>query len=477
MNAGTTPPLSATSTIAAIATPPGVGALSIIRLSGPDARRIVGRLLPARGAERLAADEIRFFTPFQDPTTGERIDEGLVQVFPAPHSFTGEDAVELHGHGGRIAPERLLGAVLSAGAVAAGPGAFTRRALLHGKLDLLQAEAILDVIEARSEGLQRQAVYQLAGALSRRIAELRQTLVEAMAILELQIDFPEEDVDPPRDLEERLRDVRDRIASLVRSYAAGGILRHGVRVVIAGLPNVGKSSLFNCLLGEERAIVTRHAGTTRDAIEAEMSADGVLLRLVDTAGIREAKDEVEAVGVERARRQLETAQVVLLVLDATRSVQPEEIALIEDLRSKPFVVAIAKVDAASGSELNDKICIDLLSLANGDRADVASRPVRTSALTGEGREELIRTLLRVGTEGAKFEMHTPAVSRLRHKQLLESALQPLDVALGEVRGGSPSLETVAADLRAAVHSLESILGSITSEEVLDEIFSSFCIGK
>jgi tRNA modification GTPase len=397
-------------------------------------------------------------------------------VFPAPRSFTGEDVVELHGHGGRIAPERLLGAALAAGAVAAGPGAFARRALLHGKLDLLQAEAILDVIEARSEALQRQGVYQLAGALSRRIADLRQTLLEAMAVFELQIDFPEDEVDVPADLEERLRRVRDQVASLSRSYATGGVLRHGVRVVIAGLPNVGKSSLFNCLLGEERAIVTRHAGTTRDAIEAEMSVDGVLLRLVDTAGIREAKDEVEAVGVELARRQLEAAGVVLLVLDGTRDLRAEEKEIITDLAWKRSLVALAKVDV-SGNNTLDKLCSYLVrSFPNGPHSAKAN-VVRTSAVTGEGREELLRTLLRAGTEDATFEAGTPTVTRLRHKQLLESALEPLDVALGQVSAGIHSPEKVAADLRVAADALEGLLGSVTSEAVLDEIFSNFCIGK
>ncbi len=469
--------MSTTSTITAIATPPGVGALSIVRLSGPDARAIAFRLLPTRAAERLAAGEIRIFSAFHDPVSGERVDEGLVHVFSAPHSFTGEDVVELHGHGGRIAPERLLAAALAAGAVPAGPGAFTRRALLHGKLDLLQAEAILDVIEARSEGLHRQAVYQLAGALSRRIGELRQTLVEAMAILELQIDFPEEDVDVPPDLPERVRGVRDQVAALIRSYAAGGILRHGVRVVIAGLPNVGKSSLFNCLLGEERAIVTRHPGTTRDAIEAEMSVDGILLRLVDTAGIREAKDEVEAIGVELARRQLESAQVVLLVLDATRGVLPEEEALVEDLGARPNVIAVAKVDAVVG-DTYDQLCSYLLRLSQSNDGSAAGpRAILTSAFTGQGREELLGTLLRVGTEGAKFDSRTPALTRLRHKQLLESALTPLDVALEEMGRSHPAQEKVAADLREASNALESLLGAITSEDVLDEIFSNFCIGK
>ncbi len=470
--------MSTSSTIAAIATPPGLGALSIVRLSGPDARSVARRLLPSRARRRLEAGQIRFFSSFHDPISGERIDEGLVHVFVAPESFTGEDVVELHGHGGRMAPERLLAAVLAAGAVAAGAGAFARRGLLNGKLDLLQAEAILDVIEARSEGFHRQAVYQLAGALSRRIAELRRTLLETLAILELQIDFPEEEVaDATQDVSARVRSVREQVATLLGSYAAGGVLRHGVRVVIAGWPNVGKSSLFNCLLGEERAIVTQHPGTTRDAIEAEMSVDGILLRLVDTAGIREARDEVEAIGVDLARRQLEAAQVVLIVLDGTRSVAPEEECLLEDARARPHVVAVTKNDVSTGA-VYEYICSYMSDSSLGDQASVSLTPViRTSAVTGHGREDLLQTLLRAGTEGVRFDTRTPALTRLRHKQLLESSLTPLDRALEELGSAGAAPEKVAADLRDAADAMAGLLGVVTSEDVLEEIFSSFCIGK
>jgi tRNA modification GTPase len=470
--------VSTSSTIAAIATPPGLGALSIVRLSGPESRTVARRLLPSRARRLLEAGRIRFFSSFHDPITGERIDEGLVHVFVAPESFTGEDGVELHGHGGRIAPERLLAATLAAGAVVAGPGAFARRALLNGKLDLLQAEAILDVIEARSEGLHRQAVYQLAGALSRRIEELRRTLLETLAILELQIDFPEEEAaDAAQDVSARVRSVREQVATLLGSYAAGGVLRHGVRVVIAGRPNVGKSSLFNCLLGEERAIVTRHPGTTRDAIEAEMSVDGILLRLVDTAGIREARDEVEAIGVELARRQLEAAQVVLIVLDGTVTVAPEEERLLEDARARPHVIAVTKSDVAEG-DVYDYCCSYMSKSVNGDQSSEAlARPIQTSAVTGQGREELLRTLLRAATEGVRFDARTPALTRLRHKQLLESSLPPLDRALEELGSVRAAPEKVAADVKDAADAVAGLLGAVTSEDVLEEIFSSFCIGK
>jgi tRNA modification GTPase len=250
-----------------------------------------------------------------------------------------------------------------------------------------------------------------------------------------------------------------------------------VRVVIAGRPNVGKSSLFNCLLGEERAIVTRHPGTTRDAIEAEMSVDGILLRLVDTAGIREARDDVEAIGVELARRQLEAAQVVLIVLDGTVTITPEEVRLLEDARARPYVIALTKSDIAA-ADAYDNFCLYMSKSLNGNQSsEMLARLIQTSAMTGLGREELLRTLLRAGTEGVRFDARTPALTRLRHKQLLETSLPPLDRALEELDSAGAAPEKVAADVRDAADAMAGLLGAVTSEDVLEEIFSSFCIGK
>jgi tRNA modification GTPase len=471
--------VSASSTIAAIATPPGVGAIAIVRLSGPDARAIVRRLLPERAGRRLEAGHARIQASFHDPVTGETIDRGLVHVFSGPRSFTGEDVVELHGHGGRVAPARVLAAALAAGAHPAPPGEFTRRALLNGKLDLLQAEALLDLIEAPAEGLHRQAVYQLAGSLSRSIADLRRRLVEVMALFELQIDFPEEDLEIPPDLVWRVRGVRDQLEALHGTYADGGVLRHGLRVVIAGLPNVGKSSLFNCLLGEERAIVTAQPGTTRDPIEAELAVGGIVLRLVDTAGLREARDEVETAGVALAHRHLEGAQVVLVVLDGTREPGEEEIQLLGDVATRPHVVAVSKCD------LLDAYARQHLGAYNISSRNGASSPdksngsvaIATSARTGEGRAAVTAALLQAGTRDVRFGPETPVLTRLRQRNLTGRALACIDAGLAELAHAAAAPEKVAADLQEAARMLAELLGEVTSEDVLDEIFSQYCIGK
>lgn len=481
------------STIAAISTPPGVGALAIIRLSGPHSRAVAGRLLPSRAAGRLADGAPRIISSFHDPRSGEPIDQGIVQCFSAPRSYTGEDVVELHGHGGRIAPGRVLDAVLHAGAVQALPGEFTRRALLNGKMDLLQAEGLLDLIGAPSEGLYRQALYQLAGALSQSIAQLRESLVEVMALLELQIDFAEEDVLIPSDWLERVRQVRRQAASLLTTYRVGGVLRHGIRVVIAGTPNVGKSRLFNLLLGEERSIVTAHPGTTRDAIEAELALGGFLFRLVDTAGIREAREEIEAIGVDLARKHLQGAQIVLLLLEATRPPNEQEEALMREVSSRPHVLVLTKCDLVDareraqwvlgGSHLHAPALEWCAKVNSAPFASVNSEPrtsnnvIPTSAQTGEGRDTLLGTILRLGTRDLKFVPESPVITRLRHKYALEKCLEDLDRGLEELSGSAPAPEKAAADLRSAADALAEVTGLITHEDVLDRVFSEFCIGK
>jgi tRNA modification GTPase len=481
------------STIAAIATPPGLGAVAILRLSGPDAHAIAARLLEERSRRRLESAAARFHAAFLDPESGERLDEGLVHVFHAPRSFTGEDVVELQGHGGRVAPERLLEAALRAGAVIAGPGEFTRRALLNGKLDLLQAEAILDLVQARSEAAQRQAVYQLAGGLSRRIEALRGALIEVMSGLELQIDFPEEEIEIPSDWSGKVERVRKEVDALLATYEAGGIARSGIQVVIAGLPNVGKSSLFNMLLGEERAIVTSVPGTTRDAIEAEITIGGIMFRLVDTAGLRQGGDEIESLGIDLSRRHLEAAQIVLLVLDATRKMNDEEVALKDALEHRLHVTALSKVDLMPGwsssnagaphgranKEADNQVEIagsfEINTIYRGREGGFA--PVPTSARTGTGRKELLDALLTAGLGGRSLSCEEPTLTRLRHRVSLEACRSSLTACLHVLYNEAGSPEKAAADLRDASEHLAQLIGRVTSEDLLDAIFSEYCIGK
>ncbi|HEX5869338.1 MAG TPA: tRNA uridine-5-carboxymethylaminomethyl(34) synthesis GTPase MnmE, partial [Longimicrobium sp.] len=338
-------------TIAAIATPTGRGAVALLRVSGPDAREILRRIAPGivdvqPRAQRLAA--------LRHPGTGELLDRGLVTWFAAPASYTGEDTLEIATHGGVLTPQLVLDALLAAGARAAEPGEFTRRAYLNGKLDLLQAEAVADLIDGRSRALHRAAVHQMERGLSRRVSELRDAVILTEALISYSIDFPEEDEPPvpPARITASATDVIARIDALLVTAPEGELLREGALTVLAGRPNSGKSSLFNALLGTERAIVTDIPGTTRDAVEASASIDGYPFRLVDTAGLRETADRVEGIGIEVARRYLSAADLVLFCIESGRAVDDDERAFMTDVDPTRLVVVRTMSDRHPGDPVD-----------------------------------------------------------------------------------------------------------------------------
>ncbi|HEX2092576.1 MAG TPA: tRNA modification GTPase, partial [Longimicrobiaceae bacterium] len=359
-------------TVAAVATPPGRGALALVRITGPDALPLLLRLAPELGGAPPA--RVQRLVRLVHPESGETLDRGLATWFPAPGSYTGEDTVEISTHGGWLTPQLVLDAALAAGARPAEAGEFTRRAYLNGKLDLLQAEAVADLIDGRSRALHRAAVHQLERGLSRRVEELREALIGAQALLVYSIDFPEEDEPPvpPERVRAAAAGVRERIDGLLATAPWGELLREGALSVLAGRPNSGKSSLFNALLGTERAIVTEIPGTTRDALEATVSLEGYPFRLVDTAGLRETVDRVEGIGIEVARRYLAAAQLVLFCVEAGRAPGEDERGFLRELRPGGTILVRTKADAAPDPG------------TDGAPGVEGVRTVRVAAPTGEG---------------------------------------------------------------------------------------------
>lgn len=431
-------------TIAAVATPQGIGGIGIVRVSGPRApevaRRVIGEVPPARRATRATARDGR----------GELIDEGLALYFPAPASYTGEPVFEFQGHGGRVVLQAVLSACLDAGARMAAPGEFTRRAFLNGRLDLAQAEAVADLIEASSREAATSALRSLRGEFSAAVDALVERLVELRALTEAMLDFPEEEVDAlhREDAAARLAETRRALQEVLAKSRQGSLLRSGIHVVIAGRPNVGKSSLLNRLAGEERAIVTPIAGTTRDALRETILIDGVPLVVVDTAGLRTAKDPVERMGVERTERELARGDVVLAVFEAGGEA--------ESLERVP--TGVARLDIYNKLDL---------------APDFVAPPgaVAVSAKTGAGLDELRSALLRVAGWGGAGE--SVYLARERHLRALQRAASHLEAAASETH----RWEFFAEELRLAQDALSEITGAVTADDLLGEIFGRFCIGK
>lgn len=459
-------PISATSpfspdTIAAIATPAGRGAVALLRVSGPAALDALRRIAPELGAARPRMQRL---TTLRHPGTGELLDRGLVTYFAAPASYTGEDTVEIATHGGVLTPRLVLDALLAAGARAAEPGEFTRRAYLNGKLDLLQAEAVADLIDGRSRALHRAAVHQMERGLSRRVSELRDAVIGTEALIAYSIDFPEEDEPPvpPERIRASAVDVTARIEALLATAPEGELLRDGALTVLAGRPNSGKSSLFNALLGTERAIVTEIPGTTRDALEAQASVDGYPFRLVDTAGLRETEDRVEGIGIEVARRYLSAAELVLFCVEAGREVDDDERAFLGSVDAARLIVVRTKSDQNPGAP---------------DRSPAAVPCIAVSAITGDGVPELRRALLAKAFGGILGEPgEAPLVTRERHARALRAARDEVAAFLAAMEDAVP-MEFAATHLRAAAAALEELVGVVSVDDVLDRVFGTFCVGK
>jgi tRNA modification GTPase len=449
----------ANETIVAISTPPGRGGIGIVRLSGPHALEIANSLLTLRNP--LTHAQARFAEILDDETRAT-LDEAISTYFAGPTSYTGEDLVEIAAHGSPVILDLLVRSALKQGARLARPGEFTERAFLSGRIDLTQAEAVRDLIESQTLYQARVAAGQMGGALSRRIQPAKRELVELIAVLEAGIDFAEDDVDvtPDSDITMRIQAVAAALDELERSFAHGRIVHSGVTLAIVGRPNVGKSSLFNRLVERERAIVTAMPGTTRDLVTETVSLGGIPLQLVDTAGLREAADEAESIGIRKSREAFADADVVLVVLEAGAPPREDELRLIASLEGRRALIASNKTDLEPGGESRDELPLLVVS---------------TSAITGQGIAELRNALLKMISNPAG-ETESGMLTNLRHHEAVTEALASLRKSAEAVERKIPH-EMLLLDLYAALRQLDSLTGETTADDILNRIFSSFCIGK
>lgn len=457
-------------TIAAISTPMGEGAIAIVRLSGDEAVQIANKIFQSPSGKSLmeVPTHTIHYGHLIDPDTEEVVEEVMLSLMRAPKTFTREDVVEINCHGGIVSVNRVLQLVLRNGARIAEPGEFTKRAFLNGRIDLSQAEAVMDLIRAKTDRAMNVALGQMDGKLSRLITSLRQALIETLAQVEVNIDYPEyddvEEMTIPV-LLEKCGWVKDEIIKLLQTSSQGKILREGLSTVILGRPNVGKSSLLNSLVHENKAIVTDIAGTTRDIIEEYVNVRGVPLRLVDTAGIRETEDIVERIGVERSREALKGADLILLVLNYGEILTLEDERLFETIQHMDYIVVVNKTD------LEKKIDLDRVNELAGDK-----RVVTTSLMQDEGAIELEQAIAELFFEGRVESGDMTYVSNSRHIALLHQAKNTIEDALSAAEAGVP-VDMIQIDVTRTWEILGEIIGDTMQESLINQLFSQFCLGK
>ena len=453
-------------TIAAVATPPGEGGVAIVRVSGPDAERIATQVFLRPEAKTGALESHKlYYGKIRVPESATVLDEVLLTVMRKPRSYTGEDVVEVHCHGGAFVVRQVLGLILAQGARSAEPGEFTRRAFLNGRLDLAQAEAVLELIQARTDKSAALALEQMSGGLSKWVHELREELLDILVQVEAAIDFSEEEIEllQSSGLTRKLSDLSDKISIISNSYEYGRLLREGARVCLCGRPNVGKSSLLNALLGQDRVIVTAFPGTTRDVIEESINLAGLPVVLWDTAGIRDTDDQIEKIGVGLSRQHIDRADAVLVVIDRSAALTDDDLALVNSCGDKKILIVINKCDLPP--RITDLAIKSAFALR---------KVVLVSAKTGLGLDDL-KLVLRDLLIDAQAELPV-IVTNLRHKSALVRSEHALRRAMASL-AIEFAPEFVAVDLNEAREALEEIIGVINNEDVLDRVFSNFCIGK
>ncbi|MCR8643004.1 tRNA uridine-5-carboxymethylaminomethyl(34) synthesis GTPase MnmE [Paenibacillus sp. N1-5-1-14] len=454
-------------TIAAISTPLGEGGIAVIRVSGEEAVPLVDRIFKSKNKLADVDTHTVHYGHIIDAKTSDRIEEVLVTVMRAPRSFTMEDVVEVSCHGGIVSVKKVLDELLAHGVRLAEPGEFTKRAFLNGRIDLTQAEAVIDLIRAKSDRAFKVALKQVDGALSKRIGELRYELVELIAHIEVNIDYPEHDVEEMTNafIREKCTKVMEQIKMLLHTAEQGKILREGITTAIIGRPNVGKSSLLNALAQDNRAIVTDIPGTTRDVIEEYVNVGGIPLKLLDTAGIRETSDLVEQIGVERSRNAIMDADLVLFVLNQAEALTAEDMAMMEQLKDRQTIVILNKVDLAP--------VLDRGVVAESFQTD---RIVELSLLEEKGLADLEKTISTIFFEGQLEGSDLTYVSNVRHIHLLKEAKKSLEDAQ-EANDMHIPIDMLQIDIRTAWEQLGEIIGDSVAESLIDQIFSQFCLGK
>lgn len=454
-------------TICGIATPLGEGGISIIRVSGSDSLKIINKIFKGKNACDIL--DMKSYTMryghICDINSKFEIDEVIISYMKGPRSFTAEDVVEVNCHGGVVSTGRVLEEIIKAGARIAEPGEFTKRAFLNGRIDLSQAEAVMDIIRAKTDLSMKSAVMQSNGALSKEIGKLREYMLNTLALIEYSVDFTEDDEEPdetiPIRVQEQLTIAIKDMNKLLEGANEGRIIRDGLKLAIIGKPNVGKSSLLNCLLKEKRAIVTDIPGTTRDIIEEFISLDGIPVKITDTAGIRETEDEVEKIGVERSREKIDEADLIVLMLDSSCPLESEDREIIDKVKDKKYVVLMNKNDLEK--KISDEDIKDLKNV------------IYISAKTGFGIDELKEKVKELFFNG-EVDSESMIISNNRHKQALYRALENCQEALDRVKSNE-YLDLISIYVTSALKALGEITGSELEEDLINKIFSEFCVGK
>ena len=454
-------------TIAAISTAQGLGAIGIIRISGDKAFEIGKSIFSGK----KNFDEIKSHTVSYgriiEPDTGETVDEVLLLKMKKPATFTREDVLEINCHGGTVVLKRILELILKSGARLADPGEFTKRAFLNGRMDLSQAEAVIDLINAKTSESSKAAVDQLEGKLSTKLSQIRSKLIELIAHIEVTVDYPEHDIEEitGEKVYSEIKQIAIKLENLIKGFEKGRILREGINAVIVGRPNVGKSSLLNELTGKNKAIVTDIPGTTRDIIEEYINISGIPVKITDTAGIRETEDVVEKIGVEKARKALEAADLVIMVVDASEGLSDEDLYILENVEGKKTIILINKIDL-----------VDDAHLAKLEDRLSQNRVLKASIKNDIGVEELEEEITHLFVRGEIRANNEVLVTNVRHKSLIDKAIESITEACAAYDGGMP-LDCITIDIKNTAEYLGQITGESIAEDVMHEIFKRFCIGK
>lgn len=455
------------STIAAISTAPGVGGIGIIRLSGEETFNIIKKIFVPKNKSKEIKGYTFKYGNIINPKTNEILDEVLVSYFIKPRSYTMENMCEINSHGGNIVMQNILEVCLENGAELAEPGEFTKRAFLNGRIDLSQAESIIDIINSKTKKESKASLKQLEGFLSKKIKSIRKKIMDVMVDIEANIDYPEYDIEEVTDkkVENMLKSIEKELMSLKNTFDNGKIIKDGINVAIVGKPNAGKSSLLNALLKEERAIVSKYKGTTRDSIEELMNIDGIPIKIIDTAGIREASDEVEKIGIERAKEIADNADLLIAIFDISANIDEEDIEIIDLIKDKKAIIVLNKIDL-----IQDNINVD------SRISNLNKKIIKISALNKDGVEKISETIVEMFKINEINLDDGIIVTNTRHKNLINKAINSTENAQISLENKMP-MDIVAIEIKNVLEDLGEITGEDVSENIINEIFAKFCLGK
>jgi len=457
------------STIAAISTAPAIGGIGIVRMSGKDCFEVLEKIFKPKNPEtieNIAGYRIKYGT-IVNPETNRVVDEVLVSYFKCPKSYTAENMCEVNSHGGIVVLREILELCLKNGAELAKPGEFTERAFLNGRIDLTQAEAIIDIINAKSTREAQESANQLEGYLSRKINEIREKIMDIMVNIEANIDYPEYDVEEVsnKDAENKLKEIENELIKLSKTFENGKILKEGVKIAIIGSPNAGKSSLLNSMLKEERAIVTDIAGTTRDIIEEQISIEGIPFKVIDTAGIRDAKDKIEQIGIEKSKKAANEADVILAVFDSSVPLNDEDREILNLLKHKKSIIVLNKTDL---KQVVNKECTEI--------HDVNTEVINISLKNNEGLEKIYESLVKMFNLNQINLDNELTITNIRHQELINKAIESTRMALNDLNNSMP-IDIISINIKEILEHLGEITGDNVSEDIIKSIFAKFCLGK